>query len=108
MDRLVCLVIRPSYLPDRFRNSALFRHVNDRIHEVSGTWGNSGPIGFLCECGDPDCVAVVDLAVEDFEMIRSTPGRLLVRGGHEGSDAVVAREGDYVVVDRRAEVTVAA
>jgi hypothetical protein len=94
-------------LPDRPRNSALSRHVNDRILEVSRTWGNSGPIGFLCECGDPDCAALVDLAVEDFEMIRSIPARFLVLRGHEHSaaEAVVASEEGYVIVERRAEVT---
>jgi hypothetical protein len=110
MDRPVCLVIRPPYLPDRSRNSALFRHVNDRIREVSGTWGNLGPIGFLCECGDPDCTAVINLAVKEFEMVRSAPGRFVVVRGHEhsGAETVVASEEGYLIVERRAEVTAAA
>jgi hypothetical protein len=110
MDRLVCLVIGPPHLPDRSRNTALFRQVNERIRDVSRAWGNSDAIGFLCECGNSNCVGVVELPVEDFEAIRSSPGRFLVLREHETFDGeeVVATVDGYLVVERPAEVTAAA
>jgi hypothetical protein len=87
------------------RNSALFRQVNGRILEVNGGWGNPAePIGFLCECGDADCTAVVSVTVDEFRKVDSVPNRLLVVRGHEApdADAVVERVNGYFVVDRSA------
>jgi hypothetical protein len=92
-------------LPVRSRNSALFRQVNARILEVSGGWGSaSEPIGFLCECGDEDCTAVVTITVEEFRSVAGVPNRLLVLRGHDAPevDAVVERVNGYLIVDRPA------
>lgn len=92
-------------MPARPRNSALFRQVNARILEVSGGWGSaSEPIGFLCECGEEDCTAVVTITIDEFRSMAAVPNRLLVLRGHEAPevDAVVERVNGYLIVDRAA------
>lgn len=86
------------------RNSFLFREVNQRIRDVSASWiDTSEPVGFLCECGDRDCIDVLELGVADYEAIRSVPNRFLVRQGHELPDVddVVARVNGYVIVEKQ-------
>lgn len=87
------------------RKPAVLREVNDRVREVSAARvGAAEPIGFLCECGDPDCLGVVDLTIAEYEAIRSVPNRFLLLAGHErpGADGVVARDDRYVIVAPRA------
>ena len=86
------------------RNSALFRAVNERIRDVSTTWaGASEPVGFLCECGDADCVGVLNLTIPAFEETRSKLDHFLVLRGHESTaaDEVVAQNNGYLIVAKR-------
>jgi hypothetical protein len=85
---------------DPLQNTSLLRQVNERIREVIKAWGDaSEPVGFLCECGDPNCVGVVKIMTADYEAIRSAPGRFLLLGGHElEAGEVVARNNGYVIV----------
>jgi hypothetical protein len=70
-------------VPDRPDNSALLREVNERILEVSTSWvGPAAAVGFLCECGDADCVSVVILPAAGYEAIRATSGGLVLHRGH--------------------------
>jgi hypothetical protein len=78
-------------VPDRPANSSLLRQVNDRILEVSRTWaGTAAPIGFVCECGDSDCVSIVTLTADDYDAIRATAGGAVLYRGHPPLDAEVA------------------
>jgi hypothetical protein len=81
------------------RNESLFREVNERIEEIAETMFKSSHSGFFCECGDADCVELMELTVEEYEEIRSDPRRFVVKPGHEIPDfeRVVEREGHYVV-----------
>jgi hypothetical protein len=86
------------------RNPALIRAVNERIREVSSTWGAaSEPVGFLCECGDMDCLGVLKLTIGDFETVRSAEEHFLLVRDHESPDAdeVVSRNNGYVIVAKR-------
>ena len=80
-------------MPDRPDNSLLLRQVNERILEVSTTWaGVAAPIGFLCECGNADCVSVVTLTADEYDAIRATPGGVVLHQGHPpvGTEEVAA------------------
>ena len=87
-------------MPGENRNSLLIRAVNDRIRDVNDPGGASGPVGFLCECGDIDCQGAVDMRVADYETIRSRPGRFVLLAGHESpAHEVLARMNGYLVVE---------
>lgn len=81
------------------RNESLFREVNERIEEVAETMFKSSHSGFFCECGDADCVELMELSVEEYEEIRSDPRRFVVKPGHELPDfeRVFERESHFVV-----------
>ncbi len=81
------------------RNESLFREVNERIEEIAETMFKPSHSGFFCECGDADCVELLELSVGEYEEIRSDPRRFVVKPGHELPDfeRVVEQESYYVV-----------
>jgi hypothetical protein len=57
----------------------LARAVNDRIYNV--LWGVDGEVGeFLCECGDKDCVAHVELRAIEYA---AGHGEAVLAPGHQ-------------------------
>jgi hypothetical protein len=85
-------------------NRSLFREVNERIRDISiERWDGTDPIGFLCECGDTECIEVLNLAITEYDAIRSFPNRFVLVHGHEspGAEAVIARSNGYLIVERR-------
>lgn len=84
------------------QNQALFRQVNERIHDVLETFGDDGRPGeFVCECGLPDCATIVRLTQEEYEAARAGGERFIVVPGHEqpGLDRVFARHERFTVVE---------
>ncbi len=83
-------------------NEDVFREVNEGI--VRGQWpGEPGaPIGFRCECARLGCNTLLGLTLAEYEQVRASPRRFLVLGGHEMPDVerVVARRGQYVIVEK--------
>ena len=68
-------------------------------------------IGFVCECGNLDCLARLELTRAVYEEVRSDPRRFVVVPGHEDMEIarVVAAEEGYLVVekiDEAAEVAI--
>jgi hypothetical protein len=49
------------------KNEILFREVNERILQIEGDRWRVDPVDFMCECGDIDCLRVVQLSVDDYE-----------------------------------------
>jgi hypothetical protein len=87
-------------------NEALFRAVNERIHEVSDDLGSvedEPELQILCECGDLHCTEQLSIAASEYERIRSGAALFVVAGGHTAPDVevVVADAGEYQVVRKR-------
>jgi hypothetical protein len=85
----------------------LFREVNERIRQVSFSFGpesRSNEI-LLCECSRPDCDARVEVPADVYDVVRSEGHRYLVAPGHEAPEAeeVVAGAPSYLVVAMRPE-----
>jgi hypothetical protein len=86
-------------VPQAHQRSSLFREVNERIRELSETWDDAQPVGFICECDDAACTAPVALTLAAYDAIRCAPQRLVVLTGHEPRRGeVVTRNDGYVVV----------
>jgi hypothetical protein len=84
-------------------NEALFRDVNERIREISDTFGQpDATYDFLCECSDPACTERVILTREEYEDVRSASTRFVVAKGHAlpEIESVVERAKDHVVVEK--------
>jgi hypothetical protein len=89
--------------PERVaRNQAVFREVNDRIHEVSAHWQTEDAVSFVCECSRADCVEALTLTLEEYEAIRAEPTWFVVAPGHVNRERgrLVRTEGArYAVVE---------
>jgi hypothetical protein len=84
-------------------NEALFRDVNERIREISDTFGRpDATYDFLCECSDPACTDRVTLTRAEYEDVRSESTRFVVAKGHAlpEVESVVERAKDHVVVEK--------
>ncbi|MGB8004224.1 MAG: hypothetical protein WCF27_08165 [Gaiellaceae bacterium] len=84
-------------------NEALFRDVNERIREISDTFGQKdATYDFLCECSDPSCAEKVVLTPEQYEHVRADSTRFVVAKGHAMPEieSVVAQAADHVVVEK--------
>jgi hypothetical protein len=57
---------------------------------------------YMCECGDQDCTATIDLTSDEDRAVRAHPRRLFVLDGHEFGDLedVVERNGRYIIVEK--------
>ena len=87
------------------KNEILFRDVNERILEIEGDRWRVDPVDFMCECGDIECMRVVQLSLEDYERLRSEPTHFGVIPGHELLDVerVVERHEHFLVVQKEGD-----
>jgi hypothetical protein len=84
-------------------NEALFRDVNERIREISDTFGQKdATYNFLCECSDPMCAEKVVLTSAEYEHVRAESTRFVVAKGHAMPEieSVVDQAKDHVVVEK--------
>ena len=65
------------------RNQFLFREVNERIREVTEGFSIVRSADFVCECSRADCRETVELDLDEYEGIRSTPTVFVIARGHE-------------------------
>ena len=82
-------------------NEALYRTVNERIeglNQVFGTLTNTMIV--VCECGDGACAEQIEIAVEDYERVRSDATHFVIIPGHEIADVedVVEKNDTFDVV----------
>ena len=82
------------------QNEALFRQVNERIAEESGS--DAGRLEIICECTNLNCFERIELQPSAYEKARSNPATFIILVGHinESVERVVHREKDYVLVEK--------
>jgi hypothetical protein len=87
-------------IPKLVRNQLLFREVNERLRETIGAF--EGPLEFLCECSQEDCIETVGLALEEYERTRSHSNHFVVVAGHERIELerVVDQGQGYLLVEK--------
>jgi hypothetical protein len=87
------------------RVHALFRDVNERIHDLNEEFAPLVATGeWFCECADPSCFERLAMTLPEYEEIRRHAGRFPVVPGHEliGVErvmGVVSRHSPYLVVE---------
>jgi hypothetical protein len=84
------------------RNQALFRQVNERVEKAADAYRADGPISFVCECSDTDCMRQIPLTREEYERVREVPTRFAIAPGHEIPDIerVVEQSSRYFMVEK--------
>jgi hypothetical protein len=84
-----------------YARKILFRAVNQQILQVAKSWLAEGRLEFVCECGREACTEPVELAAADYEAVRRSPARYIVRAGHVdlNGERVVETQADFLVVE---------
>ena len=87
-------------------NEALYREVNERIHEVGASLQvlpDGELIEFRCECGSPECESLVSMNAGEYEHVRADNDRFALVPGHENGEIerVMERTDRYVIVDKK-------
>src|SRR5213079_2779932 len=80
-------------------NEALFRSVNEQVHDLNQTFLVEGRLRIVCECGEETCVEQIDLFPREYEAVRADAELFVVKPGHEvpGVETVVERNDAYYV-----------
>jgi hypothetical protein len=82
------------------RNEALFREVNERVHEKAEAFGSGDAFEYLCECANSDCTFQVTLTLAEYENVRADPTQFAVLPLHftpEIETLVSENEGYWIV-----------
>jgi hypothetical protein len=82
-------------------NEALYRAINEKIEDLNQAFGVvAESMGVVCECGDLECTAQIDLDVPTYERVRSDPTFFVVLPGHElpEVESVIERTDSYYVL----------
>ena len=83
------------------KNESLFRVVNERIEEITqaqrSEWSE-----MLCECADPDCLATIEVSVDEYEATRAHGARFALVAGHEDTslERIVEQNERFLVVEK--------
>ena len=77
------------------RNESVFRELNEQL-EAAAPGGPSDVKGFVCECADMSCTAVLAVPLGEYESIRANPQRFVVAPEEIHVDLTVER-----IVERR-------
>jgi hypothetical protein len=86
------------------KNQALFRALNERLDEFNSASASSvDTFTIACECGDMDCIEMIEIDPRDFLEIRREPHGFAVLPAHVLPDVeVVVRDSDHYVVVKKA------
>ncbi len=85
------------------RNESVFRELNEQLG-AGATGAPSDIRGFVCECSDISCTAVLAVPLGEYEHVRSHPDRFIVAPDDSHVELtverVVDRQPDYWVVEK--------
>lgn len=82
------------------RNEARFRTRNEWV-ETTGVAADV-LVAFVCECGDGECEAKIELTTPEYEFVRATSNRFAIATDHENPECevVVSECARYAVIDK--------
>ena len=84
------------------RNEILFRHVNERIADLSNNEEPEPDLVVLCECGRAECLHHIQVPAPAYAEVREHGGRFIILPDHLEPDVevIVQREAGFFVVEK--------
>lgn len=85
------------------QNEVVYREVNERVLGINERFGiDAEHVSFVCECGRIACAERIDLTVEEYEAVRSSPIRFALVPGHDDPEVetVVGQNERFAVVEK--------
>ena len=81
-------------------NEALFRSVNEQVHDLNRSFLVEGRLRIVCECGEQSCMDQIELSPAEYEAVREDSSLFAVKPGHDDPlvETVVDRRDEYWVV----------
>ena len=88
------------------RNEATFRNINEDILRGRDQEDDATRVGFVCECGHPECSRLIELTAAEYEHVRSDPCQFAIVPGHEIPEVenVIERNERYFVIRKLEDV----
>ena len=87
-------------------NEAVFREVNERIHDLNERFElEPQSLDLICECDDTNCADRISMPAADYEQVRADSRQFAIVPGHSDAtvEIVIAREKDYHLVRKQSE-----
>ena len=83
-------------------NEALFRSVNEQVHELNQTFLVEGRLRIVCECGQESCLGQIELLPAEYEAVRADATLFIVKPEHVYPDVehVLEHHDHYWVVEK--------
>ena len=85
------------------RNESVFRELNEQL-DAAASGLPAGPRGFVCECSNIACTAVVAVSTDHYEEVRRHPDRFIVSADEShvepAIETIVVRRPGYWVVEK--------
>ena len=88
-------------------NEALFREVNERLREISATFGrDEAQDNYVCECADVGCTQRLQIEPAEYAAVRADGAQFVVAPGHEIGEieTLVSRNERFSVVRKHDEI----
>jgi hypothetical protein len=84
------------------RNQALIRELNEQVWAFAANAPSHDEVLVICECSDVGCTSPVAMSPTDYELIRRSATRFVVKPGHiaPSGERVVEETSDYSVVEK--------
>ncbi len=85
-------------------NEVVFREVNERLRELGESFSLVTELAeFVCECADTSCTDRIQMALSEYEHVRSDPKWFVIIPGHEVTDyeRVISETEAYAIVEKR-------
>lgn len=82
-------------------NESFFRQLNEHV-AAGAQIGDNVLHGFLCECGDEDCVDAISLTRTEYNAVRASPTYFVIVPGHElpEIERELMRNTRYAVIEK--------
>ncbi|MDX6541704.1 MAG: hypothetical protein QOI71_3314 [Gaiellales bacterium] len=87
--------------PHDTARQCLTRVANEAVERMNTTDGGASRLAFRCECGDPFCLAPVEVTHEEYEAVRAYGSRFLIERNHENPESswVLCENARFAVID---------
>jgi hypothetical protein len=77
------------------------RDANESVERANATRSHARRVALRCECGDPTCLAAVEVTHAEYEAVRAYGSRFLIEPNHENPENswVVCENARFAVID---------
>jgi hypothetical protein len=89
------------YPPHEAAQQCMARDANEAAERMNTAHGAAPRFALRCECGDPTCLAPVEMTHDEYEAVRAYGSRFLIEPNHENPESswVLSENARFAVID---------